>query len=166
MLTEDIKREIEREMRLDTPASAHACASPHACAKAHVIEALRIVQRHCGWVDDENLREVADLLKMTCDEVDGVATFYNLLCRRPVGRHVIRFCSSVSCWIMGYDRILESLNKRLGIRPGETTADGRFTLIPNQCLGACDHAPALMIDGDLYQDVNPGRIDAILGKYA
>jgi NADH-quinone oxidoreductase subunit E len=102
---------------------------------------------------------------MTPDELDSVATFYNLIFRKPVGRHVILVCDSVSCWIMGYERLRERLTARLGIRPGDTTADGRFTLLPIVCLGTCDHAPAMMIDEDLYRDIDPAAIDAILEQY-
>jgi len=153
MLTSEIKSAIEAEAKHFEQKSAAG------------IEALKIVQRARGWVDDESLDEVAALLDMTPDELDSVATFYNLLLRRPVGRHVIRICSSVSCWIMGYESLLDYLHGRLGIRPGETTADGRFTLIPNQCLGACDHAPAFMIDDDLHLDLDAAKVDAILAKY-
>jgi len=91
--------------------------------RAACIEALKIVQQHRGWVSDESLRDIAAFLEMTPDELDGVATFYNLIFRKPVGRHVILVCDSVSCWIMGYDRLRERLTARLGIRPGETTPD-------------------------------------------
>lgn len=133
--------------------------------RAVCIEALKIVQQHRGWVSDESLRDIAAFLEMTPDELDGVATFYNLIFRKPVGRHVILVCDSVSCWIMGYDRLRERLAARLGIRLGETTADGRFTLLPIVCLGTCDHAPAMMIDEDLYRDIEPEAIDAILDRY-
>lgn len=102
---------------------------------------------------------------MTADELDSVATFYNFIFRKPVGRHVILICDSVSCWIMGYDRILERLKERLGIGFGETTTDGRFTLLPNVCLGACDHAPVMMIDEDLHIEVDPQMLDRILTQY-
>ena len=102
---------------------------------------------------------------MTADEVDGVATFYNLIFRRPVGRHVILLCDSVSCWVMGHDAIRDRLQVHLGIGPGETTPDGRFTLLPSVCLGACDRAPAMMIDGELHGELDPGTIDSILAKY-
>jgi NADH-quinone oxidoreductase subunit E len=82
-----------------------------------------------------------------------------------VGKHVILLCDSVTCWIMGYDRLRQHLTSRLGIQLGETSADGRFTLLPNVCLGTCDHAPALMINSDLHRDVNPQTIDAILATY-
>jgi NADH-quinone oxidoreductase subunit E len=133
--------------------------------RAVCIEALKIVQRRRGWVSDDALRDVARHLEMTADELDAVATFYNFIYRKPVGRHVILVCDSVSCWIMGYDRILARLKERLGIGFGETTADGRFTLLPNVCLGACDHAPVMMIDEDLYLDVDPQMLDRILDQY-
>jgi len=129
------------------------------------IDALKIVQRHKGWVDDESVADIAGLLGMTTHEVDSVATFYNLILRRPVGRHVIRICTSVSCWVMGLEAVLAKLEQALGIKPGETTADGRFTLLANQCLGACDHAPVLMIDEDLHRDVNIDNLGALLAKY-
>lgn len=149
MMNETLKTQIEHEAGLFERRSA-AC-----------IEALKLVQHENGWVDDDNIREIAALLDMTPDEVDSVATFYNLICRRPTGRHIIRICSSVTCWVMGY----EALVARLGIQPGQTTADGRFTLLTNQCLGACDHAPVLMIDDDLYCDVTTDGLERILAKY-
>jgi NADH-quinone oxidoreductase subunit E len=133
--------------------------------KSVCIDAMKIVQRHRGWVSDENLRDIAELLEMSVDDLDGVATFYNLIYRKPVGRHVILVCDSVSCWIMGYDRIRESLSKKLGVQLGETTGDSRFTLLPIVCLGACDHAPVMMVDGDLHRDLDPPKIDRVLETY-
>jgi NADH-quinone oxidoreductase subunit E len=94
-----------------------------------------------------------------------VATFYNLIFRKPVGKHVILLCDSVSCWIMGYTRLREHLQSRLGIRLGETTADGQFTFLPIVCLGTCDHAPAMMIEDELYRDLDPEKLDAVLELY-
>ena len=133
--------------------------------RAVCIEALKIVQRRRGWVSDDALRDLARYLDMTADELDSVATFYNFIFRKPVGRHVILICDSVSCWIMGYDRILDRLKEHLGIGLGETTADSRFTLLPNVCLGACDHVPVLMIDEDLHRNVDPEMLDRILSQY-
>lgn len=153
MLTEEEQREIAAEF----PHYAHK--------RAVCIDALKIVQRHRRWVCDEDLRDLARFLEMTPDELDSVATFYNLIFRRPVGQHVIFVCNSASCWVMGCDRVRERLTAQLGIQPGETTPDGTFTLLPIACLGACDHAPALMIDNDLLPDVNGDRIDDVLMKY-
>ena len=125
-----------------------------------------MVQRRRGWVSDETVRDVAEILEMTPAEVDGVATFYSLIFRRPVGRHVILICDSVSCWTMGYDAIREHLKAKLGIGLGETSADGRFTLLPASCLGACDLAPVMMIDEELYGNLTPPKVDEILAKYS
>jgi len=129
------------------------------------IEALREVQRSRGWVSDENLRDVARLLDMSADELDGVATFYNLIFRRPVGRHVILLCDSVSCWIMGCEALRRGIESRLDIKAGETTADGRFTLLPTVCLGACDHAPVMMVDDDLIGGLEIGQLDEVLARF-
>jgi NADH-quinone oxidoreductase subunit E len=133
--------------------------------KAACIEALKIVQGHRRWISDESLREVAGYLHMSPEELDSVATFYNMIHRRPVGRHIILMCDSISCWIMGYEKLRDIVMDRLSIRYGETTHDNRFTLLPNPCLGTCDHAPALMIDNDLYQDVTADKLNEILEKY-
>jgi NADH-quinone oxidoreductase subunit E len=154
MLSEEEKKEIEAEMR-------HYNHKRAAC-----VDALKIVQRHRGWVSDESLRELAQYLEMTPDELDNVATFYNLIFRKPVGKHVVLVCDSVTCWIAGYERLRQRLSERLGIALGETTADGRFTLLPIVCLGTCDHAPAMMIDNDLYRDIDPEKLDGILAKHS
>jgi NADH-quinone oxidoreductase subunit E len=133
--------------------------------RAACIDALRIVQRHRRWVSDEDLAQVAALLGMPEAELDGVSTFYNLVYRRPVGRHVILVCNSVSCWMMGYENIVQHLGRRLGIGLGQTTADDRFTLLPVVCLGACDLAPAMMVDAELYGKLEPEGIDRILQSY-
>jgi len=133
--------------------------------KAAVIEALKIVQQHRGWISDESVEAIAEYLEMSPAEVDSVATFYNLIFRRPVGRHVILLCDSISCYVMGYKKLQEALQQKLNIKFGGTTGDQCFTLLPNCCLGCCDRAPALMIDEDLYQDVTVEMIDGILSKY-
>lgn len=133
--------------------------------KAAVIEALKIVQEQRRWVSDENVEDIAALLGMSADEVDSVATFYNLIFRQPVGRHVILLCDSISCWVMGYEDIRRTLMDELQIKYGQTTKDGRFTLLPNPCLGTCDHAPAMMIDNDLYRDLTQDKIKDILAAY-
>lgn len=153
MLTAEEIREIEVE-------AAHYPRRDAVC-----IDALKIVQRSRGWVSDESVRDIAGHIGMSPTDVDSIATFYNLIFRRPVGRHVITICDSVSCWIMGHDRMRQHLQARLGIELGETTPDKRFTLLPSVCLGCCDHAPAMMVDGDLHGDLDPRTIDVELEKY-
>jgi NADH-quinone oxidoreductase subunit E len=133
--------------------------------QAVVPEALRTVQRSRGWVSDEAVQDIAKLLCLSAEEVDAVATFYSLIYRKPVGRHVILLCDSVSCWIMGYESLYGHLCSTLGIRFGQTTSDGRFTLLPVACLGACDQAPAMMVDEDLHGRLEAGTIDRILDRY-
>ncbi|SKC85551.1 NADH-quinone oxidoreductase subunit NuoE [Ohtaekwangia koreensis] len=133
--------------------------------KAACIEALKIVQEHRRWISDESLKEIAAHLDMSAEELDSVATFYNMIYRKPVGRHIVLLCDSISCWVMGYENIRDAVIQRLEINYGETTRDSRFTLLPNPCLGTCDHAPALMIDHDLYRDVTIDQLDDILDRY-
>jgi NADH-quinone oxidoreductase subunit E len=133
--------------------------------RALTIDAMKIVQKHRGWVSDEALKDVSELLGVSVSELDSVATFYNLIFRKPVGRHVIMICDSISCWMMGYDRLRNHLMSRLGVKMGETTPDGRFTLLPIVCLGTCDHAPAMMVDEDLHRDLDTEKIDSILEQY-
>ncbi len=153
MLTEQEQSEINNEL-------AHAATKASAS-----VDALNIVQRHRGWVSDEAIKDVAAMLDMTTDELDAVATFYSFIFRRPVGRHIILICDSISCWVMGYNPLLNILKTRLGIAFGETTKDKRFTLLPISCLGTCDRAPAMMVDEDLYGPVTPEMTDGILEKY-
>lgn len=153
MLTTEERQEIEAELQ------------HYEFKRAACIEALKIVQKHRGWVSDESLHDLAEVLEMTVDELDNVATFYNLIYRQPVGEHVILLCDSVSCWIMGYGQIRQSLNEELGIDLGQTTDDGKFTLLPMVCLGDCDHAPAMMIDETLYNNLDAEKIGQILAEY-
>jgi NADH-quinone oxidoreductase subunit E len=133
--------------------------------RAAVGEALMIVQETRGWVSDEGIADVAEVLGMSADEVEGVATFFELVFRKPVGKHVIMVCDSVSCWVTGYERILEHLKERLEIGLGETSADGLFTLLPAACLGVCERAPAMLIDGTLFGNLTPEGVDRILLAY-
>lgn len=153
MLSDEERREIEAKMRR------------YEDKRAASIDALKIIQRHRGWVDDTALQDTAELLGISPDELDGVATFYNLIFRRPVGRHVILLCDSISCWVCGYEPVHCQLRERLGITMGQTTPDKRFTLLPIACLGACDGAPVMMIDDDLHRDLTPERIATILMNY-
>jgi NADH-quinone oxidoreductase subunit E len=153
MLTAEEINEIEKD------------ASNYPRRDAVSIDALKIVQRHRGWISDESLTDIAGHLGMSPTDLDSIATFYNLIFRRPVGRHVITVCDSVSCWIMGGERICEYFQERLAIGLGETTTDDRFTLLPTVCLGCCDHAPAMMVNGDLHSDLNADKIDRDLEKY-
>lgn len=154
MLTDEEKKEIDAEVR------------KYLTRRAAGPEALKIVQGHRGWVSDESLSDVARYLDITDEELDSVATCYNFIFRKPVGRHIIVVCDSVTCWIMGYEGVHAHLERRLGIQPGQTTGDGRFTLLPGACLGACDKAPVMMVDDQLYVELSATKIDEILDRYS
>jgi NADH-quinone oxidoreductase subunit E len=154
MLTDEERQAVEKEV------------TDCECAQSASIEALQALQRFRGWISDEAIRDVAPLVGMSPDELDGVATFYSFIFRRPVGRHVILLCESLSCYIMGHENIQEHLSRQLGIGLGQTTPDDRFTLLPVSCMGLCDHAPAMIVDEDLYGDLDSAKVDEILKKYA
>jgi NADH-quinone oxidoreductase subunit E len=131
---------------------------------AAAIDALKIVQQYRGWVSDASLAAIARHLEMSADELDGIATFYNLIFRRPVGEQVILLCNSVSCWIKGCEQLQQTISEELAISMGETTADNRYTLLPVTCLGDCDHAPAMMVGEQLHHDLTPASIKDLLAK--
>jgi NADH-quinone oxidoreductase subunit E len=153
MLTEEEIKEIQEEIK-QYPYPAAAC-----------IDALKIVQHHRGWVSDDSIRDIAQILEMSNEEVEGVATFYSRIYRKPVGRNVILICDGITCMIMGYAAIYEYISKKLGISFGETTSDGRFTLLPISCLGDCDNATAMMINNDHFNKLTFERIDELLDFY-
>jgi len=132
--------------------------------RAAVSEALMIVQDERGWVSDEAVDEIASALDLTREEVEGMATGFELVFRRPVGKHVIMVCDSVSCWITGSDSLFAHLKERLGIGLGETSADGLFTLLPAGCLGLCEQAPAITVDGEPYGNLDAKKLDDILSR--
>ena len=117
MLTDIERAEIEEEVR----------RYPH--RRAACVEALKVVQRQRGWVGDEQIADLAPMLDMSPDELDGVATFYPFIFRKPVGRHIISVCDGLSCWLMGYEDVFQALAGTLGVSWGGTTEDGRFTLL-------------------------------------
>ena len=123
------------------------------------IDALKIVQVHRGWISDNTLAAIAQLLGMSVDELDGIATFYNLIYRQPVGENVILFCDSVSCWLMDGEKVCKKLSEKLAIEFGQTSADNKYTLLPVTCLGDCDHAPAMMVGDELHHDLTVDNLD-------
>ena len=127
---------------------------------------LRSVQRRRRWLSDDTMADVGAYLGMSVDELDSIATFGNVLFRRPVGRHVILVCDSFACWSLGYAELREAIEQQLGVGMGETMPDDRFTLLPIVCLGACDRGPAIMVDADLHGPLTPADVSRVLGAYA
>lgn len=133
-------------------------------ARAASVSIMKWVQRRDGYISDTALRDAADYLGLPAADLEGLATFYNLLFRRPVGRNVIKICDSVSCWMCGFEDVRDRLREYLGIDFGHTTDDGEFTLLPVVCLGNCDNAPTLMVNDDLHDRVRPEAVDEILAS--
>jgi NADH-quinone oxidoreductase subunit E len=128
------------------------------------IEALKIVQNHRRWVSDECLFAVAELLEISPAQLEAVATFYNLIYRQPVGKTVIHYCNSVTCWMLGSEQVRERLCRHLNVELGEMSVDGEYTILPIVCLGACDHAPVVMIGNELRLDITEDAVNEILGR--
>ncbi len=128
------------------------------------VDIMFALQNYYGYLSDEALEEGAHLLHMTPLELDELATFYDFVYREPVGRFVIHLCDGVVCWMNGYGSVVNYLSKKLGIKLGETTEDGMFTLLPTACLGYCDLSPAMLINGRAYGPLTPEKIDDILER--
>jgi NADH-quinone oxidoreductase subunit E len=128
------------------------------------VDIMFALQNHYGHLSDEALEEAARLLNMTPLELEEVATFYDFIYREPVGRFVIHVCDGVVCWMNGYESVKDYLSGKLGIKPGETTGDGFFTILPTACLGYCDLSPAMLINGKAYGPLTPEKIDDILSR--
>jgi NADH-quinone oxidoreductase E subunit len=126
---------------------------------------LKEAQNKFGHLSGECLTELANSLGLPVSDVYGVATFYSLLSTKPLGRNVIRVCKSLPCFLKNYQTIIESVAREIGIKPGETTPDGKFSLQFTNCIGACDKAPAMMINHYVYTDLTPSKISQILRSY-
>ena len=129
-----------------------------------VVDVMFAIQEHCGYLTDEGVQETAGLLGMSALEVEQLATFYTFIYREPVGKYVIHVCDSVVCWMDGYESIRDYLSQKLDIQPGETTADGMFTLLTVCCIGYCDRSPAMLINRKAYGNLTMEKIDVILEK--
>ncbi len=125
------------------------------------IDELKIIQANRVRISDECRQAIARHLEMSSEDLEGVATFYNLIYRKPVGKKVILFCDSVSCWICGCDSIKARVTEKLGIDYGQTTNDNRYTLLPVPCLGACDRAPVMMVGDDLLTNLTEDKVDQL-----
>ena len=135
--------------------------------RAMLLAALYIAQEQKGYLTRDALHQVAKRLGLTDSEVYSTASFYTLFRMEPVGRHVIQGCEGLSCYLNdGAERVVDYIEAKLGIKPGETTSDGRFTLETVQCLASCGTAPAMRINDRLYENLTPASIDDILERLA
>ena len=133
-------------------------------AREAAVDVMKELQAHYGWLTDEAVEEAALLLGLSPLQVEELATFYEMIYRRPVGKKVIHVCDSISCWCADCDGIIQHLKDRLGVGLGGTTADGMFTLIPCCCMGMCGDSPAMSVGGTPYGKLTPELVDRILEK--
>jgi NADH-quinone oxidoreductase subunit E len=127
-----------------------------------VLPCLRRVQEDRGYVADTDIDGLVDYLGVPRIQIEEVLSFYGQFRRQPVGRWHIQACRNVSCSLMGAERVVQRLTERLGVAPGETTADGRFTLSTVECLASCGTAPVVMVNETYHENISPEKIDALL----
>ena len=152
MIPEDLKESLQEQIAaIDHP-------------RELVVDVMFAVQDYYGYLSDEAVKEVAELLDMSPLEVEELATFYTFIYREPVGKYVIHVCDSVICWMEGHESLLDHLSIKLGIKSGETTPDGMFSLLPVCCIGYCDRAPAIMINKEVYGPLTSEKLDNILQR--
>jgi len=130
--------------------------------RSALIPALQLAQKETGYLSPETVCEIARIFDLTPIEVNEVVSFYTMLYKKPVGKYVIQVCTNISCLLCDAESIMEHLIKKLGIRPGETSADKRFTLLEVECLGSCGTSPVIQINEDYYEDLTPEKLDQIL----
>jgi NADH-quinone oxidoreductase subunit E len=132
--------------------------------EAAILPALYLAQKEFGYVSDEAIVYVAELLGVTPARIEGVATFYTMYNRKPVGKYHVQICRNISCSLLGAEHLIEHVSKKLGIRPGETTPDGKFTLTKAECLGSCGTAPVMQVNDDYHENLTEESIDALLDR--
>jgi len=130
-----------------------------------ILVLLKEAHRENGYLSEEVMTNLAETLEISKNDVYGVASFYSFLSTKPMGRNVIRICQSLPCYLEDYKTVAECITKEIGIKPGETTANGRFTFELTNCIGACDKAPAMLINDDVHGDLTPEKIGQILETY-
>jgi NADH:ubiquinone oxidoreductase subunit E len=133
--------------------------------RTELLGIINAEQEKEGFVSEGAIAEIAESVGVNVGDVYGVTTFSSFLSTKPLGRHVIRICKSVPCFLKNGELIAASIEKELGIAPGETTSDGRFTFELTHCIGACDQAPAMLVDDEVYGELTPGKIKEILQSY-
>jgi len=132
-------------------------------SRSAILPALRLAQEeHGGWLPPEAVREVADALDLAPAQVEAVASFYDMLHLAPVGRHMVEVCTNLSCALVGAQQVLEAFERELGVRPGETSEDGRFTLRAIECAGGCGRAVVVVVDERYHEPVRPEDVPGIV----
>jgi NADH-quinone oxidoreductase subunit E len=133
--------------------------------RSAIMPSLHLAQREAGWLSDPVVQDLSELLGLSTTEINSVATFYTMYARDKRGRHTVYFCTDLPCALRGADELMEHIEHKLGCKAGQTTADGKITLKDAECLGGCDHAPVMLVDGEEHaQDLTPDKVDEILDR--
>jgi NADH-quinone oxidoreductase subunit E len=130
--------------------------------RSALIPSLRIAQEEAGYISHDIVREIAGLFELTPVEVNEVVTFYSMFYKKPMGKYVIQVCTNISCMLCNAEDIMAHLSQRLGIRPGETSSDGKYSLLEVECLGSCGTSPVIQINETYYEELTPQKVDQIL----
>ena len=130
--------------------------------RSALIPSLHLVQKELGYISRETMREVAGIFEISPNEVHEVTSFYTMFHRNPVGKYVLQVCTNISCQLCNAEDIMNHLTNRLGIKPGETSSDGKFTLVEVECLGSCGTSPVVQINDDYHEELTPEKLDKIL----
>jgi NADH-quinone oxidoreductase subunit E len=133
--------------------------------KEELIPILMKINQELGYLSSNVLEQISERMHIPQSQVYSVASFYRLIYTKPTGRHVIKFCESAPCHVAGGREVWNKLKKELNLKPGETSADGKWTLTTTSCLGVCAVGPVMMVDEDIYGNIAPDQISKILGKY-
>jgi len=134
--------------------------------RSMLLTALYVAQELHGYLSPEAIQQTAQRLGLTPTEVYETATFYGMFRTQPVGRYLLQVCRGLCCWLEGSDRLVDFITAKLGIRPGETTADGLFTLQTVECLASCGTSPTMRVNDELYEDLTPDKVDRLLDQLA
>jgi len=167
-MSSDLEKQIETQSRNELPDNVNifidkCLKRPH--PHSYLIDVLHMLQDHFGYLDSKKLEAVAQLLKIPAAKVSGVASFYHFFRLKPRGKYVISMCMGTACHVKGADKVMQKIEEELGIKVGETTKDGLFTLEEARCLGMCALAPVLKIEEDVHAQVTPDKVPAILEYY-
>ena len=130
--------------------------------RSALIPSLHLVQKELGYISQDAMAEIARIFELSPNEVHEVVSFYTMFHRKPVGKYVLQVCTNISCQLCNAEGIMDHLIKKFGIKPGETTADKRFTLLEVECLGSCGTSPVVQINDDYYEDLTSEKLDKIL----
>jgi NADH-quinone oxidoreductase subunit E len=156
------------DTRIENPVLSvvRSAVNHHGARRDALIPILGEINHELGYLPADAMTEVCRLLQLPASGAHSVATFYSLLSTRPRGRHVIRFCENAPCHVVGGRRVWQALRDALRLKEGETSPDGRWTLVTTSCIGLCAVGPVLVIDDDVYGNIEAGQVPDILARYA